>query len=191
MKPYLLSFLFPSLILCQALAPKSFSIPVINPGFETDVQTCSGDPCYVAGITGWLAGPVSGTFRPGPLQYPAGVPGGLNVAGIGNFSSSGSIMQTTGVTLRPATTYVLKLSIGQRLDYSMTGYVASLMAGGFVLASDSSLRPEAGTFLTDTIVFQSAPQNAALQGLPLQIIVTSVGNGEVDVDNVTLTATTN
>jgi hypothetical protein len=72
----------------------------------------------------------------------------------------------------------------------MTGYVASLMAGGVVLASDSSLRPEAGTFLTDPIMIKTAP-NAALQGLPLQIIVTSVGNGEVDVDNVTLTATTN
>jgi hypothetical protein len=33
--------------------------------------------------------------------------------------------------------------------------------------------------------------NGALQGLPLQIIVTSVGNGEVDVDNVTLTETFN
>jgi hypothetical protein len=118
MKPHLLLFLFGSVILCQTLGQKSFSVPVINPGFEADVQTCSGEPCYVAGITGWLAGPVSGTFRPGPLQYPAGVPGGLNVAGIGNFSSSGSIMQTTGFTVRPETTYVLTLSIGQRFGLS-------------------------------------------------------------------------
>jgi hypothetical protein len=191
MKPYLLLLLFWSLALYLASAQEStFAIPVINPGFETDVQTCSGDPCYVAGITGWLVGPVSGTFRPGPLQYPAGVPGGLNVAGIGNFSSSGSIMQTTGVALRADTTYVLKLSIGQRLDYPLTGYVASLMAGGIVLASDNKLQPAAGTFLTDTIVYKTGP-HPALAGLPLQIIVTSAGDGEVDVDNVTLTATAN
>ena len=190
MKPYLLCLLFGSLALCPAPAQESYAIPVINPGFETDVLTCPTDPCYNAGITGWLVGPVSGTFRPGPLQYAAAIPGGSNVAGIGNSSASGSIMQTTGVTLRANTTYVLKLSIGQRLDYQLTGYVASLMAGGVVLASDSSLKPAPGTFLTDTIVYKTG-QYTPLAGLPLQIIVTSVGTGEVDVDKVTLTATVN
>ena len=191
MKTYLLLILFGSLTLYTAPAQEAtFAIPVINPGFETDVQTCPAEPCYAAGITGWMVGPVSGTFRPGPLQYPIGIPGGLNVGAIGNFSSTGSIMQTTGVTLRADTTYVLKLSIGQRLDYPFTGYAVSLMAGGVVLASDSSLQPAPGTFLTDTIVYKTGP-HPPLAGLPLQIIVTSVGTGEVDVDKVSLTATVN
>jgi hypothetical protein len=190
MKPYLL--LLPlAVVLCTAPAQEPatlISIPLLNPGFEDDVLSCAPGNCYAAGSTGWVVGPVSGTFKPGPAQYPSGVPEGTNVAGFGNFSSTGSILQTTGTVLRANTTYVLKLSIGQRADVPFTGYVASLMAGNVTLASDNSLLPAPGTFLTDVIVFRSGPY-PLLVGRPLQILVKSVGTGEVDVDKVSLEAT--
>src|SRR5262249_10879249 len=113
-------------------------VPLMNPGFDDDVLSCQLFDCYVPGITGWSVGPVSGTYKPGPAQYPLGVPSGPNVAGIGNLNSTGSILQATGVVLLPNTTYVFKLSIGQRADVPLNGYVASILAGNVVLASDSN-----------------------------------------------------
>jgi hypothetical protein len=164
----------------------SGAIPILNPGFETDVLTCAELPCYVPGITGWTFGPVSGTFKPGPAQYPNGVPRGVNVAGMGNANSTGSIEQTTWVPLEADRTYVLSMSIGQRADYPFTGYEASLVAGNVVLVSDSHLWPAPGTFVSDVIVFKSGP-SPAQSGQPIRILVRSVGKGEVDVDNVSLT----
>lgn len=68
----------------------------------------------------------------------------------------------------------------------MTGYVAALMAGGITLVSDSSLKPAPGTFLEETIVYNSGPNPPQL-GRPLVIFVKSLGNGQVDIDKVSLT----
>jgi hypothetical protein len=68
-----------------------------------------------------------------------------------------------------------------------TGYSAALLAGNVNLAYDNSLAPAPGTFLTDVIVYNSGAAPPQL-GQRLQILVRSVGTGQVDIDNVSLTA---
>jgi hypothetical protein len=164
-------------------------IPILNPGFEADVLSCTpGYYCNSGPITGWLCGPWTGPFKPSTVQFPGGIPGGVNVASIGNAGSTGSILQTLGVAVQANTTYVLKMSVGARADYAFTGYAAALMAGNVTLAFDSSLSPAAGTFQTDLIVYRSGANPQQL-GQALQILVKSIGTGQVEIDNVSLTAT--
>lgn len=164
-------------------------IPILNPGFEEDVLACAGGSnCYAFSNTGWLCGPYTDVFKPSTVQFPGGVPGGVNVAAIGGAPVTGSILQTLGATVKANTIYTLTLSVGARADYAFTGYTASLMAGNVALASDSSLSPTPGTFLTDVIVYQSGAKPPQL-GKPLQIFVQSHGAGQVDIDDVSLTAT--
>jgi hypothetical protein len=167
------------------------SVPILNPGFEDDVLSCAASyTCDAAPLTGWLCGPYAGVFKPSTAQFPQGVPGGTNVAyiGRGNTTITGSIAQTLGAKVQPNTTYTLQLSVGARADLAFTGYTASLLAGNVTLASDSSLSPAPGTFLTDVIVYASGAAPPQL-GQRLQILVKSLGNGQVDIDNLSLTAT--
>lgn len=69
--------------------------------------------------------------------------------------------------------------------YPFTGYMAALMAGNVVLASDNTLSPAPGTWLTDVIVLKTGAARPQL-GQPLQIFVKSFGTGQVD-DDVSLT----
>jgi hypothetical protein len=78
------------------------------------------------------------------------------------------------------------MSVGQQLGIALTGYVAALMADGVTLASDSSLRPAPGTFLEETIAYNSGPNPPQL-GLPLVIFIKGFGNGQVDIATVSLT----
>jgi hypothetical protein len=186
-------------VLCTASAQETaISIPILNPGFEDDVLACAGGVvyCYEFSITGWLCGPSTSVFKPSTAQFPGGVPGGVNIAMIGGsyasgdvIAASGSILQTLGATVQANTTYVLRLSVGARADAAFAGYVAALMAGNVTLASDSSLAPAAGTFLTDVIVYKSGANPPQL-GQPLTIFIKSKGTtGGVAVDNVSLYAT--
>jgi hypothetical protein len=165
------------------------TIPILNPGFEDDVLACApGQYCSQYSITGWLCGPQSGTFKPSTVNFPTGVPGGVNVAYIGNSSATGSILQVAPAVVRANTTYTLTLSVGHRADYAFTGYVAALMAGNATLAYDSSLSPAPGAFLTDVIVYNSGATPPQL-GHALTIFVKSLGAGQVEIDNVSLSAT--
>jgi hypothetical protein len=167
------------------------TIAILNPGFEDDVLSCGeGFSCDAGPLTGWLCGPDAGVFKPSTAQFPNGVPGGTNVAYIGrglNTIQAGSILQAVGATVQANTTYILTLSVGARADIGFTGYSAALMAGNVTLAYDNSLSPAPGTFLTDVIVYQSGAAPPQL-GQRLQIRVKSVGTGQVDIDNVSLTA---
>jgi hypothetical protein len=160
---------------------------LLNPGFEEDVLACAGGlNCYAFGITGWLVGPNTVVQKMSTVQYPDGVPGGVNVAAIGNQNSTGSILQVTPLHVVADNTYTLKLSVGHRADFAFTGYFAALMAGNVVLAYDNSLSPAAGTFQTDVIVYKtgnSPPQFSQ----PITIFVKSFGTGQVDIDDVSLT----
>jgi hypothetical protein len=167
---------------------KPIQIKIANPGFEEDVILCLSDQgcAYEANISGWLCGPATGVFKPAVEEFPNGIPGGVNVAVLGNNYTSGSISQTVPALVRANALYTLTLSIGNRADYPLTGYVASLNAGNVSLSSDNSLAPAFGTFLTDVIVYKSGPNPDQL-GQPLQISIKSVGGGQVNVDNVSLT----
>jgi hypothetical protein len=189
MKPYL--FLLPLALMpwisCAQEATSVISIPLLNPGFEDDSLTC-GSQCSHPGITAWLCGPVTEVFAPSTVQFPNGIPGGVNVAALGFAIGTGSILQVTPAVVRANKTYTLRLSVGARADYAFTGYIAALMAGNVILAYDRSLSPVAGTFLKDVIVYKSGPTPAQL-GQPLTIFIKSLGTGQVDIDNVSLTVT--
>jgi hypothetical protein len=165
------------------------SIPILNPGFEDDVLSCTAaSACYVVGSTGWLVGPATATFKPSTTQFSE-IPGGVNVAAIGAIvHSTGSILQTLGATVQANTKYTLTLSVGARLDYSFTGYNAALVAGNVTLAQDDTLIPGPGKFLEDMIVYNSGATPPQL-GKPLQILIQSKGTGQVAIDNVSLSAT--
>jgi len=192
MKRYLLLALVVLLALAvlRTASAQEATIPItiLNPGFEDDVLSCAaGSTCSSSGSTGWL-GAQSNAVKFSTVQFPSGIPGGLNVAAIGDSVSTGSILQTLGITVQAKTKYTLKLSVGARADYPFTGYNAALMAGNVTLAHDSSLSPGAGTFLTDVIVYNAGETPPQL-GQPLQIFIQSKGTGQVAIDNVSLTAT--
>jgi len=107
---------------------------------------------------------------------------------IGYTNTTGSMVQTLGASVEANTTYVLKITLGARADVPFTGYVASLMAANVKLAFDNKVTPSPGTFATDVIVYKSGPNPAQL-GKPLQILVKSLGTGQVNVAAVSLTAT--
>jgi hypothetical protein len=82
------------------------------------------------------------------------------------------------------------MSIGQQLGIALTGYVAALRADHVTLASDNTLLPAPGKFLDEVIVYSSGP-NPPQIGQPLTISVKGVGNGQVDVANVSLSTASN
>jgi len=169
-------------VLCTAVA--QVSIPIANPGFEEDELFCGG--CFYPATTGWSVGPNSGVQKASTSESPGGVPDGANFAYVGDANSTGSLTQVLNATVRANATYTLTMSVGQQLGIALTGYVAALMAGGVTLASNNSLKPAPGTFLEETIVYDSGP-NPPQIGRPLLIFVKSFGNGQVDIDNVALT----
>jgi hypothetical protein len=166
------------------------SIPILNPKFDMDVLTCSpSNTCGQYGITGWIVGPGTGVAKFSTTQYPGIAPStGLYVADLGYSATSGSILQTVGATVQANTTYILTVEVGARADYVFTGYAASLLAGNVVLASGHKATPVGGTFVTEIVVYQPGATPAQL-GQPLQILITSTGDGQVDVAGVSLTAT--
>jgi hypothetical protein len=185
-------FLIAATTLFWTVPAGASTILMLNPGFELDPLACAPGPgCFdLAVIPDWSPVGQTATFKPSTGaggEFPGGIPEGVQVAALGNGSGVGSIQQTLGANLAPNTTYTLTLSLGQRTDFPSTGYVASLLAGGSVIASDNTVSPAPGTFATDTIVFNSGP-SPAHGGQPLSVSVTSVGTGQIDVDKVSLDA---
>jgi hypothetical protein len=91
-----------------------------------------------------------------------------------------------GATVQANTTYTLTVKIGARNDEVFTGYVASLVAGNVTLASGNSAIPLGGKFVTEVIMYNSGPTPPQL-GQPLQIFIGSMGTGQTNVSDVTLT----
>jgi hypothetical protein len=182
-------FVHMGLALAVSVRAQEVPIPILNPKFNMDVLTCSpGGGCGQNGITGWIVGPQSDVQKMSSTQYPGIAPStGLYVAAIGNSNVSSSILQTLGATVQANTTYVLTLEVGARADYVFTGYVAALLAGNVTLASGHRATPVGGTFVTEVVVYESGATPAQL-GQPLQILVTSTGDGQVDIQSVALTA---
>ena len=164
-------------------------ITVLNPGFEDLVLPGPGGAGNYAlnNIPSWDVTGQTATFKPGAVQFPGGVPEGVNVAAAGNSIDGGVISQTLAATLETNTTYTLMVDVGQRLDFPLSSHAIELIAGGVTLASDSSLSPAAGTFLTDTIIYNSG-SNPAQLGQSLMIRLSASVGGQADFDNVRLDA---
>jgi hypothetical protein len=176
-----------ALSVCAASA--QVNIPVLNPLFDLDELPGSPGPSTgQAGITGWISGPQTGVFKASTAQYPSAPTTGLYCAYVGGTYASGSILQTVGATVQANTTYTLKVSVGARTDFPFTGYTAALLAGNVTLAFGNKATPVGGTFVTEVVVYESGDTPAQL-GQPLQILVKSLGNGQIDITGVSLTAT--
>ena len=62
-----------------------------------------------------------------------------------------------------------------------------LLSGNVTLASGNRSTPVGGTFVPEVVVYESGATPAQL-GQPLQVLIRSLGNGEVCISGVSLTA---
>jgi hypothetical protein len=169
------------------IASAQVTVPILNPVFSVDQLSCSpGGGCNSLNITEWLCGPQTYVLKASTTQFKIAPAEGLYVAALGTTAATGSISQTLGDTLQANVTYTLKVTVGARADYPFTGYEAALLAGNVIVASGNKATPVGGGFATEVLTYSSGAAPAQL-GAPLQIIVKSLGTGEVDVAAVTLT----
>ena len=211
-------------LVCATSAVQADTITILNPSFEADVLSCAaGAACATDdSITDWTgstafpggfngsgldATGAFGVFKPGTVQYPSGVPDGVNVAYLIGIANSVSISQTLSATLQANDTYTLTAWEGLRDDTGVlapglgcNGSDIALEAGGTVL---NSLRAETtvtcpstrGVFQEFTVTFNSAGVDPALLGQNLGIVLTGNGSGsifepsEIDFDKLSLTDT--
>lgn len=171
-----------SLSLSLGSAGNAFASPITvnNFSFENLVLPCAPGPnCFTLGdIPGWTVSsiPSTATFKPstGLGGEFSSIPDGVNVAGVGNAMGGANIFQALSATVQPNTLYTLDVSVGHRADFPFSQYTIDLEAGGTVLASDSSLSPASGSFLTDVITFSSGPTPTTL-GEQLGIRLSATG----------------
>ena len=192
------AFVFAGIVLL-AIGGISQATPIIvnNASFEAELVSNGG---FLATVSAWVigpsisipGGPPVGTSNPSASEYPGGLaPDGQNIA----FSKDGTISQVLAATLTANTTYSLQVDVGHRADNPVfLGYSVELLAGGVTLASESSLSPAPGTFLTSTVSFATGASHVLL-GQPLQILLDVIpqqgGPGyQVQFDNVRLAAVT-
>lgn len=168
------------------------SIPIVNAGFEADVLGCAAGPlCYDSFmVPGWSVSGEVATFKPsaGPGgEFPGGVPGGSNVAALGDSIGSGVISQDLGFAPLPNTRYTVTVYVGQRTDYPLLTYAVELVVGTTSVASDVTLKPPPGTFALDTVTYNSG---SFLGTGDLIIRLTGGGpGGQAEFAQVALTAT--
>jgi hypothetical protein len=181
--------------LIYAVPAWAVDIAIANAGFEQVVLPCPpGLTCFSAAVNAWNSTNAS-TFKPatGPGgSFSSAVPEGVNVAVVGSANAAlgdGVLVQTLGVTLQPNTTYTLVFSVGSRTDVVFAGYNVELLAGSTTLASDSSLSPPSGTFVTGRVVYSSSAASPALVGQALGIRLTGNARGQASFDKISLDAT--
>jgi hypothetical protein len=162
------------------------SIPVGNAGFENPLL---GDGGFTGSIPSWVVGDGvsdAGVFNPN-AEYPGRIPEGQNVA----FSKDPTISQVLGASLQANSLYTLQVDIGHRNNEpTLPGYAVELYAGGTLLASESSLAPGPGTFLTSVVSYFASPSDPLVgQALEIRLQVTPLLPYQVNFDNVRLDAT--
>jgi hypothetical protein len=108
------------------------------------------------------------------------------VAALGNLGRAGVITQDLGFVPLPNTTYTLTVYVGQRADYAFGTYAAELLVGTTSVASDTTHRPGPGTFVLDTVIYNSGSSPGTGH---LSIRLTGSGGGQADFAQVALTAT--
>jgi PEP-CTERM motif len=208
------------LLSIAALPVSAETIAITNPGFESDVLSCAaGANCStddtITAWTGATADPLGfgdpggvnatgsfGVFKPSAVQYPSGIPGGVNIAYLFGTTYGTSISQVLGTTLSADDTYTLTVSIGRRADNNggCNGFNAALEAGGVVLnslvnAGDASCNSLTGGDFTQFALTYSSGDSPAQSGDPLEIVLSGNGSGssietaEIDFDNVALSDT--
>jgi PEP-CTERM motif len=164
-----------AVVLCSAGAVHASMIIITNPSFEVN----SGAP-----VPGWTSTGNVSEYAPGTSQFPGGIPDGSQVAAV---DLGGSISQTVAATLTANTQYTLQVSVGQRADLSLSGFLISFDAGGNLLASASSPLPSPGTFDAVTVTFLAGASDPHL-GEALSITLATTGANQANFDAVSLGA---
>jgi Concanavalin A-like lectin/glucanases superfamily/HpiC1 cyclase/MBG domain/Bacterial Ig-like domain/Cep192 domain 4/WD40-like Beta Propeller Repeat len=169
------------------VADDAGTIPITNAGFEADVLNCQAGPnCYDLGnLPGWSGGT---TFKPstGPGgEFPSGIPEGVNVAAVGCCQPNPDAIQDLGFAPAPNTTYTLTVSVGQRADSPLTGYVVELLVGSESVAAATSPIPAPGSFVTSTVTYTSGSSTGTDH---LMVHLGYIPGEQVDFDNVKLVA---
>ncbi len=159
-------------------------IPITNPSFEQPSLTKGS--FTIENITGWSVINTGnpGVFNPSSTSFPS-VPDGNQTL----YSNSATVFQQLQTTLAPNTTYLLRLQVGRRLDFTnFPGFTVELRAGNTVLASANQTMvspPAPGKFVPLTLSF-TTPSSVPL-GQKLEIRLKSAGP-QTNFDNVTLDA---
>jgi hypothetical protein len=166
------------------------AISITNAGFESNTLNCMPGPqCFNSFVlSGWTLIGQGATFKPstGPGgEFSGGIPGGSNVASLGNDSGAGVITQDLGFAPSPNTTYTLTVYVGQRGDYPLTAYAVELLVGTTSVASDTTLRPATGTFALDKVSYSSGGSPGTGH---LFIRLSGSGGGQADFDQVAVNA---
>jgi hypothetical protein len=160
-------------------------VMVVNSGFETEVLA---DGAFTNTVTGWVVSGNAGSFNPTNTQIPPiGAPEGQNTLFIN--SNAGNVSQILTTNLVAETSYVLQVDVCDRTEVINTtpNYLIEFIAGTTTLINDgSSLAPTSGC-LTSSINYVSSNSDIEL-GNALQIKLSSTGGGQVNFDNVRLSA---
>lgn len=194
-KHNLLKVVFTFCLILIPTSAKAASINILNPSFENPVAPLQPDGQFytVGSISDWTLNPsdTQGVFNPSASQISTGgntyynqpVPDGNQVA----FSNGGTISQQLSTVLQPNSQYTLGVSVGRRNNVSFPGYNIELLAGSTVLASNSSVIPNPGTFILVAVNYISG-NSGSLIGQPLGIRLSSPAD-QVNFDDVTLDVT--
>jgi len=155
----------------------------------------------VVDIPGWVnSGGLGGIEKLGTPFTPSNT---TNLGYVGTFSTNAaSIAQTLSDTLLSGAVYTLTVEVNRRTDQTSVGagandfpvsFAGSLLAGSTALVATAPaifITPLAGSASTYSISFDSLnASNLPLVGQPLTITF-STSTGQVNLDNVSLTAVT-
>jgi hypothetical protein len=130
-----------------------------------------------------------------PANGGAGYPGiqGEYLGYIYNQGSDVSLSQTLSATLQANTTYTLSVDVGARSGAfafnAFGGALIELYAGSTLIGSATYATQTVGTFVDDTLTFDSSGIDPGLIGQALQIQLHTAGQGSTDFQNVSLDAT--
>ena len=175
------------ILICGVNEAGATTIPIPNFSFET-VSVADGSYSQ-NNVPGWNFTGFVSTYNPTATEIPGGVPDGANVASVAGGST---LFQTLSAQLQVNTQYTLTAGVGERTDIGAGGYVITLMAGGNVLASDSSQTLVSGSFVTSTLNYFAAAGDVNLgQTLTINIAAQGIGGvntGQTEFDNFQLTS---
>jgi len=168
------------------------AIAIDNPGFEAPPQ---GEGLYSNNFddSGWTAfdGAFGGVWNISAANYGGVAPDGGQIAYV--YTGTAGIEQDLAETVKADTTYTLTVEVGNNLTpiAAWTGYTVQLLAGETVIAADDNSKTiAADDFETSTVVYASGADDVADPnvGQNLKIRLLSLGGGEVNFDDVQLSA---
>lgn len=170
-------------------------ITVVNPSFEADTPTITGNPdgIYSQGsFTGWIADQTSGFWAPnlGPNTFVS-IPDGTQ-AGYTSDGSGGSMHQDLSEIIAVGKTYKLSVYLGNRTNlpsYGLNGLgeISLQDSGGNTLVTTGLISATVGAFDLETISY-TVPIASPSAGLNLRVHFFSPAGSQASYDQVSVEA---